>query len=40
MWEFEDKSLYLQRQVMLWALSGECKYLNFLNYLLTVIYHE
>ena len=40
MWEFEDKSLYLQRQLMLWALLGECKYLNFINNLSTVIYHE
>ncbi len=40
MWEFEDKSLYLQRQLMLCALSGECEYLNFINNLLTVIYHE
>ena len=40
MWKFEDNSLYLQRQVMLWALLRECEYLNFINNLLTVIYHE
>ena len=40
MWKFEDNSLYLQRQVMLWALLRECEYLNFINNLLTVIYRK